>query len=123
MIKQKGIEPAQNEWAAPVVFTKKKDGTLRFCVDNKRLNALTKRDANPILRIDKCINSLGEATVFYTLDTSSGYWKVEMDQKNRDKTAFTSRHGLFRFICMPLGMRKARDTFPRTMHVILFSMR
>ena len=72
MLEQGVIEPASAEWASPVFFIPKKDGTLRFCVDCRRLNSLTRRDSYPIPRMDECIDSLGDATIFSTLDCSSG---------------------------------------------------
>lgn len=72
-----------------------KDGTLRLCLDYRKLNALTKCDSHSIPRNEKCIDSLGDATVFSTLDANSGYWQVEIEESDRDKTAFTSHHGLY----------------------------
>ena len=68
------IEPAaRSAWASPVVLAPKKDGTLRFCVDYRRLNAMSVRDSYPLPRMDECIDSLGEANVFTTLDCNWGY--------------------------------------------------
>ena len=68
------IEPAQSEWASPVLLAPKKDGTLRFCVDFRRLNTLTIPDTHPLPRMEDCIDSLGEARLFTTLDALWGYW-------------------------------------------------
>lgn len=67
-------EPAVREWASAIVILPKKDGSLRFCVDYRRLNAVTVRDSYPIPRMDECIDSVGEAKLFITLDANSGYW-------------------------------------------------
>ena len=74
MLKKGVIELSTSEWAAHVVLAPKKDGSLRFCIDYRRLNALTIRDSYPIPRIDECIDSLGEAKVFSTLEANVGYW-------------------------------------------------
>jgi hypothetical protein len=68
------IEPATCEWASPIGLVPKPDGSLRFCVDYRRLNAITVPDTYPLPRMDECIESLGEAVVFMTLDCNSGYW-------------------------------------------------
>ena len=68
MLEKGVIEPATTDWASPIVFVPKADGSLRFCVDYRRLNAMTVRDSYPIPRMDECIDSLGSATVFSTLD-------------------------------------------------------
>ena len=86
MLEADVIEPATSEWASPVVLAPKKDGRLRFCVDYRKLNEKTVRDTYPLPRIDDCIDSLGEATVFYTLDCNSGYWQIPIAEEDRDKT-------------------------------------
>eukprot|EP00170_Pyropia_yezoensis_P001204 contig_5367_g1208 len=63
-------------WGAPVVIVPKKDQTTRFCIDYRRLNLVTKKDSYPIPRMDECIDSLGEATVFTTIDCRAGYWQI-----------------------------------------------
>ena len=67
------IEPASTEWASPVALVPKKDGSLRFCVDYRLLNAKTAADLYPLPRMGDCIDSLGDAAVFTTLDRNSGY--------------------------------------------------
>lgn len=73
MLNENIIAPAQTEWAAPIVFEFKKDGALCLCVDCRKLNAITKRESYRIPRMDECIDSLGEAAIFSTLDKNSGY--------------------------------------------------
>jgi len=93
MLKKGIIEPATSEWASPIVLVPKKDGQLRFCVDYRRLNDITVSDTYPLPRMDDCIDSLGDANVFSTLDCNSGYWQIPVAEQDRDKTTFTSHMG------------------------------
>jgi Reverse transcriptase (RNA-dependent DNA polymerase) len=96
---------------------------MRFCVDCPKLNNLTERDVYPLPRLDECIDILGNAVVFSTLDANSGYWKVSMHPDDRDKTTFTCHVGTFRFKRMPFGLRNAPSTFQRAVDVILSGVR
>lgn len=119
MLEKGIIEPAQSAWASPVVLVLKADGSLRFCVDYRKLNAVTVRDTYPLPRMDECIDSLGEAKVFTTLDANWGYWQVPVAPKDRDKTAFVCHAGLYRFKRMPFGLTNAPATFQRAIDIIL----
>ncbi len=89
------IEPCQSSCASPVVLVTKKDGTTRFCVDYRKLNDVTRKDAYPLPRIDDTLDALRGSRYFSTLDLYLGYWQVEMDEQNVDKMAFVTRQGLF----------------------------
>jgi hypothetical protein len=119
MLKAGVIEPATAEWASPVVLVPKSDGSLRFCIDYRRLNAITVRDSYPLPRMDECIDSLGDAKIFSTLDCNSGYWQIPVHPEDRAKTTFTSHEGLYWFLRMPFGLRNAPATFQRFVDITL----
>ena len=113
------IEPSSNSWASPVVLVTKKDGSLRLCVDYRKVNDLLIKDSYPLPRIDDSLDALSGAKWFSTLDLASGYWQVPMDPKDIDKTAFTTPYGLFHFKVMPFGLANAPATFERMMERVL----
>lgn len=119
MVKDELIEPAQSEWASNIVLVKKKDGTLRFCLDYRSLNAVTRGDAYPLPKINECLDSLEGARWFSTLDLTSGYHQIAMNPEDADKTTFVTRKGSFRWKRMPMGLCGATATFQRTMDLIL----
>lgn len=123
MLQDHTVEPAQRKWAMSIVSAPEKNGASHFCVDYHHLNTVAKRVSCPKTHVNECIDSLGEATIFPTLDASSEYWQVEIDKVSRDKAALTSHHGLLQFICMPFGLRNANGTFQQSMDVIPSSVR
>jgi len=113
------IEAGDGAWGFPVVLVKKRDGEVRFCIDYRALNKVTKRDVYPLPRIDETLEALGGARLFTTLDLRSGYWQIGMAPGDRDKTAFTTKQGLYRFKRMPFGLMNAPSTFLRMMNGVL----
>jgi len=119
MKRQGVIEESNSPWVSPAVIVKKKDGSIRFCVDFRRLNAITKKDSYPIPRIDDLLDRLAGNTWFSSLDLRSGYWQVRIRPEDREKTAFSIGKGLWQFTVMPFGLCNAPATFERLMEKVL----
>jgi hypothetical protein len=113
------IERSNSPWNSPVILVKKKDGTFRFCVDFRALNAITKQDAYPLPNISDYLDALGKAKYFTVMDLISGYWQILLDSADREKTAFSTRNGHWQFNVMPFGLSGAPATFQRAMDVLL----
>ncbi|GBL81239.1 Retrovirus-related Pol polyprotein from transposon 412 [Araneus ventricosus] len=94
MLKLDIIEYSESLWSSPVVLVKKKNGTWRFCVDYRCLNKrITKKDVYPLSRIYDALDRLSGASLYSTMDVKSGYWQIEVDERDREKTAFITPDG------------------------------
>ena len=85
MLDQNIIRPSTSPWASPMVMVRKSDGSWRFCVDYRRLNSITHRDAHPLPRINATLDSLEGCKYFTTLDLASGYWQVALEEADKEK--------------------------------------
>lgn len=119
MLEAKVIRPSCSPWASPIVLVEKKDGTVRFCMDYRKVNSVTKFDAYPMPRIEEVLESIGSAKVISTLDLAKGYWQIPLSEDAKEKTAFITLSGLYEFEVMPFGLHSAPATFQRTMNHIL----
>ena len=116
MLDAGAIRPNNSPWCNAVVLVQKKDGSLRFCIDFRRLNSLTKKNSHPLPRICETLDSLVGAAYFSTFDLTSGFWQVSMAEESKQFTAFTlGSMGLFECDRMPFSLCNAPVTFQRLM--------
>ena len=116
MLKVGAIRKSVSPWASLVVLVRKKDGSLCFCIDLRKLNLRTIRDAYSLPQIEESLDSLNGACIFTSLDLKSGYWQVLMDEKSIPLTAFTvGPLGFYECVRMPFGLTNAPTTFQRLM--------
>lgn len=119
LLKHDLIKPSTSPWSSPVVLAQKHDGTLRFCVDYRKLNRHTVRDAQPIPRIDDTLEALSGSKWFSCLDLASGYWQTSMKPSDCHKTAFVTHRGQFEWQVMPFGVTNGPASFMRLMNMAL----
>ena len=119
LLKQGIIEESTSPWSSPIVLVRKKDGSVRFCIDFRKLNSITTKDAFPIPRIDDIFDHLSQAEYYTTIDFKSGYFQVGLDPKDRPKTAFSTRDQHYQFRVLPQGVTNGPPAFQRIVSQIL----
>ena len=120
MLRMGAIRRSNSPWASAVVLVRKKDGALRFCIDLRKLNERTVKDAYSLPRIEDSLDVLNGSCIFTSIDLKSGYWQVELDEKSIPLTAFTvGPLGFYECVQMPFGLTNAPATFQRLMESCL----
>lgn len=120
MLAQGVVEPSNSPWASPIVMVKKSDGSYRFCVDYRKLNKVTERDAYPLPLVTNTLDKLRDAKYLTSLDIKSAYWQVPVSKESIPLTAFTvPGRGLFQFRRMPFGLHNAPATWQRLIDRVL----
>ena len=122
MLEQGVVKLSNSPWSSPIVMVQKKDGSWYFGIDYRKLNSVTHHDAYPLPRIDSIFDSLTGSTYFTTLDLASGYWQVEVEEQDKEKTAFSTPKGHFEFNVMPFGLTNAPATFQQLMECVLAAL-
>lgn len=114
------VEPSKSPWSAPIVLLDKPDGSRRFCINFKALNAVTKPDAYPLPKVTHILDRLRDARYLSSLDIKSAFWQIPLDPDSKEKTAFTvPGRGLYHFNAMPFGLHNAPATWQRFIDSVL----
>ena len=118
LIEKRFIQPSSSPWGCLTIFVKKKDETLRLCVDYRPLNEVTIKNKYPLPRIDLLFDQLAGAKVFSKIDLRSGYHQIKIKPEDIPKTAFTTRYGLYEYLVMSFGLTNAPAHFMYLMNSV-----
>ena len=113
------IQPSTSDWASAPVLIRKRDGSVRWCIDYRGLNNVTVKDVFPLPLIEDCMDSLAGKEWFSKLDANSAYWQIKIKESDRKKSAFTTEYGLFEHVKMGFGLCNAPATFARAINIVM----
>ena len=119
MIKSGVIQESTSEWASAPVLIRKRDGSVRWCIDYRALNDVTVKDVFPLPLVNDCLDTLSGSEWFSKLDANSAYWQIKIKPEDRKKTAFITKYGLFEHVRMGFGLCNAPATYARVMNLVL----
>ena len=122
MLRAGVIQESTSEWASAPVLIRKRDGTVRWCIDYRALNAATVKDNFPLPLVDDCLDTLSGSIWFSKLDANSAYWQVKIREEDRRKTAFLTKYGLFEHVRMGFGLCNAPATYARVINLVMRSL-
>lgn len=121
MLKEDVVEPCESPWSSPVLLTPKKNGELRFCLDSRKLNSVTKKDAYSLPYISEILDNLRDARYLSSIDLSKSFWQILIREEDRQKTAFyVPSRGTFHFKSMPFGLTNAPATQQRLVDALFY---
>lgn len=121
MLKEDVVEPCESPWSSPVLLTPKKNGELRFCLDSRKLNSITKKDAYSLPYISEILDNLRDAKYLSSIDLSKSFWQILIQEEDRKKTAFyVPSRGTFQFKSMPFGLTNAPATQQRLVDALFY---
>ena len=118
LLDKKFVRPSVSPWRAPVLLVKKKDGSMRLCIDYRQLNKVTIKNRYSLLRIDDLMDQLVGARVFSKIDLRSGYHQIKVKDEDMQMTAFRTRYGHYAYLVMPFGVTNAPGVFMESMNHI-----
>ena len=116
------IEASSAPYAAPILFVRKKDGSLRFCVDYRRLNGITKKNRYPLPLIEETLARLTKARIYSKIDIRQAFHRIRMDSDSEDLTTFRTRHGSYKYKVLPFGLTGGPSTFQHYINDVLFDL-
>ena len=115
----KVIRPSKLPWASPILLADKKNGKIRFCIDFRALNKVTKKNSYPLLKMDEILAVLGNASYFSTIDLTDAFWSIPIHLNDIEKTAFTNKYSLWEFLSMPFRLCNTPPTQQQFIKAVL----